>query len=439
MSLKNQVNVSEVQLNLDLTEEEMNQGLDCTDRTDESDELINLLAEILESEFCHQPEDSLNVLSGNAIYCLDDTRTIEERERFEQQQLDEGCASLGKLDELEQQAQAHFRNPALYPLSEGEEDLPWVTGYFQTFRGVSFDKAGNLKENWRTIGSKVVFGFDDLFHPERLIELAKVTGYELNETTRMVVYGPNLESLVGSKLYLPKASKDLIPLVDGNNLIMLSVPSMEDCDLDVSLYEWVNSLKEESILYGNKVDINRMSEAHWEITQGRLEELAAEESELKNLLHFGKREASYAKRQSEFNSRYKEARDFIQAVNSTKEYRQALYSMNLSVLDDILFLAEKCNERISNVAAYLEVRALASKRKIQTIQDENSEALSIIQRINKGELVEVHLLSLITLEQIFSILWSSCGIRIAAEYKEFYFQLKERLLRMRSAKSGKTA
>ncbi|GEM_PF-7015445 len=441
MSFKNQSLESEFQLNLDLTAEELNQDTDYTDHTDESDELIDLLAEILEVEFGHKPEDSIEVLEGNAIYCLDDEKTIEARERFEQQQLDEGSAPLDKLDELEEQAQDYFSHPKYYPIDENDAEEEWVTAYFQQFKGASFDSNGKLKECWRSVGAKLVINFNDLFNPEEIMSLAEANDMILSDVLRLVVYSPSLDSLVGSKIYRSKEAKEYVPLVEGDERILLAVPSLDDTDDEESIYDWIHREIQDGIPYGIQPNVSRSTIGHWEMTQARLEEIQEEEMERKNLLQFSKRETFFAKKQSEFNDRYGEAKRFILGVNSGAEPIKALYSMKPSVLEDVLYLAEKCGERINNTAVYLQVKSLASKNKLQALKGTDSQALSIITAINKGELVEIHLLSLTVLEEIFSILWSSIGIRIIPEKKEVYFQLKEIFasLRSRSAKSGKSA
>lgn len=214
---------------------------------------------------------------------------------------------------------------------------------------------------------------------------------------------------------------------------------MEDCETEESIYDWINREIRDGILYGVQPNVSRSTLGHWELTPARLEEVHEEELENKNLLQFSKKETLFVKRQNEFLDRFKEARNFIITINLGKVDSKALYSMKLSVLEDILYLAEKCNERINNTAIYLQVKSLVAKNKVQILKDSNSSALSIIQKINSGDLVEVHLLNLTILEEIFSVLWSNLGIRIFPERKEIYFQLKERLLRLRSAKSGKSA
>ena len=441
MSFKNQSLESEFQLNLDLTAEEFNQDTDCTDHTDENDELLNLLAEILEAEFGHVPEDSFQALEGNAIYCIDDESIIQARERFEQEQLDEGSAPLNRIDELEHQAQDYFSHPKYYPIDENDTEVSWVTAYFQQFKGASFDANGKLKECWRSVGVKLIIEFNDLLNPEEIMSLAEAKGMILSDVLRLVVYGPSLDSLVGSKIYGPKEAKEYVALVEGDDRILLAVPSLNDADDEESIYDWINREIQDGIPYGIQPNVSRSTIGHWEMIQARLEEILEEELESKNLLQFRKREIIYAKKKSEFNDRYVEAKRFILGVNSGENSIKALCCMKPSVLEDVVYLAEKCGERINNTDVYLQVKSLASKNKLKALRETDSFALSIITAINKGELIEIHLLSLTVLEEIFSILWSGIGIRIIPEKKEVYFQLKESLtsLRARSAKSGKTA
>lgn len=368
MSVRNQSLNSEVQLNLDLTAEEMNQDTDGTDYTDESDELINLLAEILEEEFCIKPDDCLEVMEDRFIYNLDSEKDIVAREKYEFEQLNEGVPEVEKLDELESVAQAYFSHPNYYPIQEDDQEEAWVTCFFQQYKGASFDSNGHLKENWRTTGKKMIVKFEDLYQPEKVIAQAEAGGILVGEVIRIVVYGPALESLIGSKLYRPKEAKEFVPLIEGDNRILLATPSIEDCEYEESIYDWINQEIQDGIPYGIQPNVSRSTLGHWELTAARIDELQEEELERKNLLRFSKKETIFVKKQNEFADRYKEAKQFIKGINSGELTVKALYSLQAKVVEDVLYLAEKCNERIDNTAIYIQVRSLASKKKVSQLR-----------------------------------------------------------------------
>ena len=153
-----------------------------------------------------------------------------------------------------------------------------------------------------------------------------------------------------------------------------------------------------------------------------------------NLLQFTRNEKKFVAKQNVFLNRYEEARFTINGLNKGSLGIEVVFRKPLEVLEDILYLAEKCNERISNPRNYQQIRSLYVKTKLQKHFTSDSKAIQTIQRINKGEMVEIHLLSYLDLQDIFDVLWGNLGIKISEDKKSVYLELKDRLLRFRTAK-----
>jgi len=189
---------------------------------------------------------------------------------------------------------------------------------------------------------------------------------------------------------------------------------------------------DEAILYGFTPEISRVTSGHRELTAIRIEEVYLEESELRNQIGIMKKERILTSKKNNFIREYSAARSFINGINKGEVTIDKLYTLDLKILEDILFLCSKSFERISDPLIYAQVKSFATKLKVSNLQATDSNALMVIQRINGGQAIEAHLLSLKDLEAIFGILWSNIGIKIIPERKEVYFDLKERLRVLRA-------
>lgn len=432
MSLRNQSLVSEVQLNLDLAAEELSYE---EDHSYEEDELLNLLCEILEEEFCHKPEDCLEVMEGNAIYCLDSTREIELRERYEAEQLNEGYPEVSELSlsELESLSQSYFESPKYYPLDEQEVMPNHVTGFIQIYSGEKFTASGEMQQVWKSIDKKVIVKVSDLMEPEALIVMMENTGIKWGSIFRVIFYGNPLVEVIGSRFYNSKESRELLPLTDQHPNILLALPDYEETEAySESIFDWLEKEFDDAILYGTTPEISRVTSGHHELTAIRLEEVYLEEAEVRNQIGIMKRERISTTKKNEFIKTYSAARSFINGVNQGEVTIDKIYTLDLKTLEEILFLCSKSFERINDPLIYAQVKSYATKLKVNNFQATDSNALMVIQRINGGHPIEAHLLSLKDLEAIFGILWSNIGIRINPEHKEAYFDLKERLRLLRA-------
>lgn len=426
---------SQHQLAFDLTEEE----LIALEEEHKYDDLLNLLEEILTEVFVPvEDEESFDHLCGRAIYDLADEKEILSREKYERESLDEGSPAVEDFERLKIHAEAYFERPHYYPMKEEDFKANHVTGFIQIYGGEKFDASGNMKEFWKSFGNKVVARVTDLYDPQKVITLVEEQGIKWNSMVRICFYGAPLEELIGSRSYGEKESKEFVPLNSEYENILLALP--DDCQVQVEFdntYEFVESLLSDNIsTSGVSLGVYRVTLGHWELTKARLDELELEEAEESNLLRFSTRERDYVSNRNKFIEDYKEASLFIEGLNSGKSRIDHLYAKDTKFLDQVLFLAERVDKRINNPAAFAQIKSLAIKLRTNQMFKSKEEALGMIRKINSGDTVELHLLSLFLLEDIFSILWGNIGIKIITEKKEIYFQLKERLLRLRSTKPG---
>lgn len=409
--------------------------------TEEEEVLYSLLEEVLAEVFVFEEDsDSLEYLSGKSIYDLADEKEIVSREKYAQEALDEGCPNVEEFDELLALAEHYFQNPKQYPIDEGSEYNNHVTGFIQIYSGQKFDKYGAMTEHWKSVDCKIVVAVKDLLEPEKIIKLVECLGFKWTELIRVVFYGSPLLYLVDSRFYKVKESKELVPLEKEFPNILLAVPDYCEADeFDESIFEWIDKEIQEGIPYGIIPEVGRVTTGHWEMTWARLDELAEQELEQGNLLQFSRRERCSVSKKNYFNAKYQEARNLISGLNSESLSIGAIYGKDISVLEDVIHLSTRFNERINNVAAFLQIKSLVTKSKIQKHQTQDSFALSLIQRINKGDYIEIHLISLTELEKVFAILWGNLGIKIIPTKKEIYHQLKSRLFQLRTAKSSSSA
>lgn len=408
--------------------------------TPEEDELFTLLEQVLMEVFVFEEDkESLDYLTGNSIYDLADEREILSRERYAQEALDEGGPDVDEFDELLDLAEAYFKNPKQYPLSDDSESVNYVTGFIQIYSGNKFNNKGQMTEYWKSVDCKIVINVEQLLEPGKVITAVESLGFKWSDIIRVVFYGSPLTGLVESRFYSDKESKEFVPLEKNCQNILLAVPDYSESDEESEgLFEWIDREIQEGILYGVVPNVGRMITSHWETTWSRLDELASEEFEQGILLQISLREKASVTRMNHFFEKYIEARSLIAGLNAGLLSIGTVYNKDISVLEDVIHLSTRFNERINNPAAFLQIKALVTKSKVQKHQDSDSFALSVIQKINKGDFVEIHLIPLTELEKVFAILWGNLGIKIIPTKKEVYFQLKSRLLQLRTAQSRRS-
>lgn len=386
----------------------------------------DLMEEILVEVFSCEGEDDF--MDERSIYDLSSDEELEKRVKKEVELLNDGSAEVDDLTLLEKQARSYFDNPDYVFTPEEEIPVEWVTGFIQINAGLKFDKNGKPVEIWKSFGQKLICEADLLSSPEEVITRVEGLGIEWTEMVRVVFYGKSLEEYVGSRIYGKEEKKQLAPLCKEHDRILLAVPSYEECDSDESIFSRIDKMVKESIQYGSDLNLDRVALGHYELTLSRLEELKREELESvqdQRIVRFQKRSVE---RRNEFDAHFKEARETIKALNIGEVKVSQLFDKDSKFLGQVMYLCQKKGERIENPALFFQLKALANKRKCEEIQESSDSlmAIEVIAKINKGEVIEPHLLSFDELEEVFKVLWSGTGIRINTEHKSIYFKLKER-------------
>jgi hypothetical protein len=424
--------VSESQLHLDLEMDLEKEVL-----LPEEEEFLSLLDQVLTEIFVITPdEESFEYLEGRAIYDLSSDKEIADRLKYEAESLNEGSPDIENLVELEAVSRSYFENPKVYPLDDDDFKPNHVTGFIQIYSGEKFDSHGRMSGVWKSFNKKVILRVSDLMDPSNVIAAIELHGIKWSSIFRVIFYGSPLVEILGSGFYSEKEARELLPLNVSHPNILLALPDYEETEAYTeSIYDWLDKEFQDGILCGSYPEVNRVTSGHYEMTTIRLQEVFEEELEEKTLNGIIKRETLSVARKNQFIETYQEARSFIKGANEGEDIDK-LYTLKPKVLEDILFLCNRGFERLNDPIVYAQVKSLATKLKVGSLRTTNSKALMIIQKINGGEPIETHLLSLADLESIFEILWSNIGIKI--ENKEVYYDLKEKLRVARFAKSRNT-
>lgn len=385
-------------------------------------------------------DESLESIEGLAIYDLRSNDELEIQRERDQRILDGESAPIEDLELLQKQAINYFKNPTrVFTPSEDVIVEDVVTGFIQVNAGIKFDENGKAKEIWKSFGQKLVVNVERLFDPESIVNQVRSLGFDLTDLVRVVFYGPCLEQIVGSHEYNKGEKKLLEALSDEYSSILLAVPEASDSS-DDSIFDFVENLKNESIQTGRDLGLDRSTIGHWEQTHIRLEELRLEACEQREVDRIRKIEERFAKRRTKYIENFKEARQIINSLNSKDMMIKDLVDIDVKVLNQVLYLCKKGECRISEPAIYFQLNALAKRKvNLENVNAVDQESLSIIQRINKGEHIDIHLLSFDELDGILKILWSDSGIRINKEYKSVYFTLKERFYHLKNVAQKRAA
>ncbi len=430
MALRNHVSESQLNLDLDLEVEKEVLG-------PEDEEFLTLLEQVLTDVFIGEPDkESFEYLECQNIYDLSTDKEIADRLKYEEEALNEGhpIPSAETLSELEALSRAYFECPNVYHQDEDDFKPSHITGYIQLYSGEKFDSRGRLAEVWKSINQKLVIDISELMDPESIVTKIEQNGLKWSSIFRIVFYGHPLVEVIGSKIYGRSEAKELLPLSNEYPNILLALPDYEETEANSgSIYEWLEQEFSDAVLCGSYPQISRVTSGHYELTAIRLQEIFEENLEQGSLNRIQHKEIISVGKMNEFIEAYSEARAFIRLVNEKGSAEIGkLYSLSLKVLDDVLFLCSRSFERIEDPLIYAQIKSYSTKLKVNKLQLENSRALMLIQKINRGETVETHLLSLADLESIFEILWGNIGIKIIPEKREIYYDLKERLRVLRA-------
>ncbi len=399
-------------------------------------ELGDQLEEVLSELFYVPKEEGVtDYFLEESIYDLSSETDIKFRLLRDQEFLDEGSASLENLELLESQARSYFKSPRSYSIEEGKQAE--VTGFIQYLAEMSFNQDGQVEQKWRSAGLKIKLNVEDLLFPERVISQIEQMGVEFNDLTRIVFYGFPLEDLVGCRFYTKGQKRDLESLSSEFTGILLAVPDYSDCSrYHKSIFESIEELFQEEVPFGNELSIPRVSSGHYELTLQCLEEVRLRELEETKSERLEELEAKRSGRKVDFDLKFKEPREIISSLNANSIRISDLANIEVPVLGQALWLAEKKGERIEKPIKYYQLKSLFKKKKAEELSEVKSGMrTNIIDQVNSGYPVEVHLLDYEELDITFAILWGG-GARIKQEYKDIYFKLKERYLHLKSIKDA---
>ncbi len=400
----------------------------------------SLMDEVLCEVFeCEEKCDEIN---EDFIYDLSTEKEIQRRTDREARLLNEGSADLDDIEALEKQAEAYFKNPNNVFIPKEKSPKEYITIFVQFSAGMNFDEKGNAIPIWKSFGHKLVVGAEKIYSPEDLYEHVESLGIEITSLIRLACYGPSLEKLVGSKIYKKGEKKELVELGESYPNIVLAIPDVEEVNfLDDSIFSRVEAQVNESIKYGMDVDVDKVALLHWQMTHTRLDEIKVEEAEEKESLRIQKLQRKSVERRNEFDDNFKEARKIIKGLNAGDVTIKSLMESDMKLLNQVMYLTQKKGERINEAAIYFQLKSLIANKKIVEIEgnNEDQKAMDLLKLINSGGAVEVHLLTYQELDSIFKILWGSVGIRISGEYKDVYFQLKDRFTFLKRVQSKEAA
>ncbi len=401
----------------------------------------DLLEEVLVEVFQCEEEENES-FDEKSIYDLSTEKDIEQRVKRDQRFLDGESALVEDFELLEKQAIAYFGNPNIVSIpKENVTNEESVTGFIQVNVGLKFDSTGLPVEIWRSFGQKLVVELSALESMEKVVKLVEAQGMEWTELVRVVFYGKGLEEFTGSKIYKAGEKKELVPLCGETSQILLAVPSYEDCDSEESIFSRIDKLVKESIQYGGDLGIDRVAMGHYELTLVRLEELKLEERESLESERILSIQRKSVEKRNGFDSNFKEARQVIKALNLGQVKIKQLFDRDAKLLGQVMYLCQKNGERIENPALFFQLKALAMKKKNEEVAQIPGLqcVVRIVESINSGKLIEVHLMDFEELDLIFKVLWSNTGIRISSEYKDTYFKLKERYTHLKKVTEKKAA
>ncbi len=409
---------------------------DDTDNTHDTDdlELLNLWDEVLsEVFFVEEDKESIQYLEGSSIYNLDTEFDIQQREANDFFILNEGAPDIDEFDLLMDIAEEYFENPKQYYLDEDTSVPNIIKGFVQIYHSEQVDVRGNTVIKWKSTNSSLLVNVDELSSPEGIAKQVEALGFKWSPIIRVCFYGEPLAQVVGEKIYQPGEAKELVPLNDEYNNIMLAIPSFSENETERdSIFDFIESEIQENILYGTFPNFGRSAIGHWQYTHERLRDLELEELENQNLRLIEIKERIKVKSKNLFSDKYSQAIRLIARINDGPIDLDYIFQQDIELLRQVMFLTDKHILKIDKLNIYLQIKALVTKDSFATIKTHQTPIIELINKINNGEFVDFHLIGYSELEELFRVLWGYSGFRINSDKKDIYHLLKNNLLRNRA-------
>lgn len=412
-------------------------------------ELFHVIGPNEAPEEIYEPE-SLSHIMKSSIYNLQSDEDTEKLKDIEEARLNEGSASIEDLHGLEAQAKTYFNNPSRYYLSEESDREPQVTCYVGIYSHTLYDLNNEPVCLYKATGVSFNLPLSEVMTLEGISKGVKSTGFEMDETIQVKVYGNCLYDLVGAKPYKDDESTEFVRFFEGCPNILLAIPDSEATCLRGERYsDSLDRLVKDEIMYGRSAsEVLEGAYSQWILNQEFYEVRLPEIEEERLSLEHEKKLSVLINKKQEFRGGFAKEVEAINALNSKKCTLSDLSHLTAHEINRILFVC-RSNDfavRIQSKPIYMQLQAMAHKRSwnerpLFELQSSGSEsAMRLIEYINGGGFVDIERLDFETLDEVFTLLWNKHSqTRILPKYKNTYFLLKDRYLSLKDMSALKAA
>jgi hypothetical protein len=356
--------------------EEMIQGL--IQEKVHDDNLEELIASAFSSEedsSLYDPE-SLPAIMETSIYSIVDDSEISKRLQIEMYQLNEGSSDVNDLDALGIQAIAYFQSPSKcsYP-DEHEYD---VKAYVSIYSHTMHNESGERQDIYRSIGEYIPLMMSDLQDLGSLKKAVLDFGYVLDDSIQLKIYGIALYELVGSMPYNEKSSAAFIEFFDEVNVLLAIPDSDAVCSKDDSIYESLDQIVQEEVLYGRCAS-EALGKAfnHWSTIQEFYDVRLPQIHDDENLLIEEKKSLSRISKKVAFRDDFSNEVMLVKKLNERLVSVLDLSSKSAHEINRILYVCKSSdfNVRINCKRTYMQLQAISNRKR--SLNSNSGESIGI--------------------------------------------------------------
>lgn len=309
--------------------------------------------------------DSLPALMEASIYNLQSDKELEKIEAIEASRLNEGSAPIDRLDVLEVQAQAYFKNPTRYFQPE-EDNEPQVTGYINLYSHTMLDLNGQPVDCYKATGRSFTLPAQEASSLDSIANHVRTCGYELNESIQVKLYGYALYDLVGAKAYAKNEATEFAKYFQEMPNVLLAVPDSQSvCDFYEGIQEALDRMVKEEVIYGRTAsEVLDGAYKSWCLNQ-EFYEIRMPEIEEEELVRAEVTKTSARiEGKTQFRDSFAKEVSIIKSLNGKKSQLSDIAHLTAHELYRILYVckSQDFSARIESKSVYMQLQSMAHRK-----------------------------------------------------------------------------
>lgn len=333
-------------------------------------ELIHQISEILNAiGVCDNQdkfeEESLPTIMGSVIYNIQSDEELEKLKDIEEARLNDGSAPIERIDVLEAQARAYFNHPNRHFYFD-DESGPQVTGYISLYSHTLFDLNGKPVDFYKATGASFTLPISEVTSLDGIVNGVRSTGYELDGSIQVKLYGYALYDLVGAKPYKKEEATEFIQYFQESPSILFAIPDSQlVCDFQEGIYEALDRIVREEIIFGRTAsDVLEGAYSNWCLAHEFYEVRVPEIEEEELALAYEEKVATRIKSKTQFRDSFTTEVNLIKSLNNKKCNLSDIVHLSAHEINRILYVcrSKDFSVRLESKSVYSQLQSMAHRK-----------------------------------------------------------------------------